>query len=101
MTPRVPAGGRVDVRTSCARDVAYATTARPSSSRPVVDADPRRVRHRVDVRTSFARSLAEDNTRRVTLDELRALPAVERAVTLECAGNGRLEMRPLPVGQPW
>src|SRR5215210_3051228 len=37
----------------------------------------------------------------VTLDDLRALPKVERAVTLECAGNGRLEMRPLPTGEPW
>ena len=37
----------------------------------------------------------------LTLDDLRALPAVERAVTLECAGNGRLEMRPLPTGEPW
>ena len=38
---------------------------------------------------------------RLTLADLRALPAVERAVTLECAGNGRLEMRPLPIGEPW
>jgi len=38
---------------------------------------------------------------RLTLDDLRAMPAVERAVTLECAGNGRLEMRPLPIGEPW
>src|SRR5881398_2531101 len=37
----------------------------------------------------------------ITLDDLRAMPAVERAVTLECAGNGRLEMRPLPIGEPW
>jgi DMSO/TMAO reductase YedYZ molybdopterin-dependent catalytic subunit len=37
----------------------------------------------------------------LTLDDLRAMPAVERAVTLECAGNGRLETRPLPVGEPW
>jgi DMSO/TMAO reductase YedYZ molybdopterin-dependent catalytic subunit len=37
----------------------------------------------------------------LTLDELRAMPAHERAVTLECAGNGRLEMRPLPTGEPW
>ena len=37
----------------------------------------------------------------LTLDDLRALPVVERAVTLECAGNGRLEMRPLPTGEPW
>src|SRR5438034_6555818 len=38
---------------------------------------------------------------KLTLDELRAMPAVEHAVTLECAGNGRLEQRPLPVGEPW
>src|SRR5215213_4905188 len=37
----------------------------------------------------------------LTLDDLRAMPAVERAVTLECAGNGRLETRPLPIGEPW
>ena len=37
----------------------------------------------------------------LTLDDLRALPAHERAVTLECAGNGRLETRPLPIGEPW
>ncbi|MGO4301527.1 sulfite oxidase [Leifsonia sp. RAF41] len=37
----------------------------------------------------------------LTLDDLRALPSHERAVTLECAGNGRLQMRPLPTGEPW
>ena len=37
----------------------------------------------------------------LTLDDLRALPARQTAVTLECAGNGRLEMRPLPIGEPW
>ena len=37
----------------------------------------------------------------LTLDDLRAMPPVERVVTLECAGNGRLAMRPLPVGEPW
>jgi len=37
----------------------------------------------------------------LTLDDLRAMPSVERAVTLECAGNGRLETRPLPAGEPW
>src|SRR3954464_9875664 len=37
----------------------------------------------------------------LTLDDLRAMPAVERAVTLECAGNGRLATRPLPIGEPW
>src|SRR5215211_3904240 len=44
---------------------------------------------------------ALNNPTKLTLDDLRAMPAVERAVTLECAGNGRLEMRPLPVGEPW
>ena len=41
------------------------------------------------------------NPIRLTLQDLRALPAIERAVTLECAGNGRLDMRPLPTGEPW
>jgi DMSO/TMAO reductase YedYZ molybdopterin-dependent catalytic subunit len=44
---------------------------------------------------------AVENPTTVTLHDLRAMPAVERAVTLECAGNGRLEMRPLPTGEPW
>ncbi len=33
---------------------------------------------------------AVDSPTTLTLDDLRALPAIERAVTLECAGNGRL-----------
>jgi DMSO/TMAO reductase YedYZ molybdopterin-dependent catalytic subunit len=37
----------------------------------------------------------------LTLDDLRALPATQRAVTLECAGNGRLGLAPLPSGEPW
>ncbi len=37
----------------------------------------------------------------LTLDQLRDLPAHDLAVTLECAGNGRLAMRPLPTGEPW
>jgi DMSO/TMAO reductase YedYZ molybdopterin-dependent catalytic subunit len=37
----------------------------------------------------------------ITLDDLRAMPQVDRAVTLECAGNGRIDMRPLPIGEPW
>lgn len=44
---------------------------------------------------------AVSNPITLTIDDLRAMPAVERAVTLECAGNGRLETRPLPVGEPW
>src|SRR3712207_952157 len=37
----------------------------------------------------------------LTLEDLRLMPAHERAVTLECAGNGRLDTRPLPIGEPW
>jgi DMSO/TMAO reductase YedYZ molybdopterin-dependent catalytic subunit len=44
---------------------------------------------------------AVGSPRTLTLDDLRALPAREQAVTLECAGNGRLKMRPLPTGEPW
>ncbi len=44
---------------------------------------------------------AVENPLTLTLDDLRAMPAHERAVTLECAGNGRLAMRPLPIGEPW
>jgi DMSO/TMAO reductase YedYZ molybdopterin-dependent catalytic subunit len=44
---------------------------------------------------------AVEHPRSLTIDDLRALPSVERVVTLECAGNGRLAMRPLPAGEPW
>jgi DMSO/TMAO reductase YedYZ molybdopterin-dependent catalytic subunit len=35
------------------------------------------------------------------LDDLRARPAVELEVTMECAGNGRAMLSPRPVSQPW
>src|SRR5262245_52920933 len=41
------------------------------------------------------------NPLKLTLADLRALPVVEWTVTLECAGNARLDMKPLPVGEPW
>src|SRR5215216_1200927 len=44
---------------------------------------------------------AVQQPRSLTLDDLRAMPSVERVVTMECAGNGRLAMRPLPAGEPW
>lgn len=44
---------------------------------------------------------AVGNPLSLTIDDLRAMPAHEHAVTLECAGNGRLQMRPLPTGEPW
>jgi DMSO/TMAO reductase YedYZ molybdopterin-dependent catalytic subunit len=37
----------------------------------------------------------------LSLDELRALPAAEHAVTMECAGNGRARLLPRPLSQPW
>jgi len=37
----------------------------------------------------------------LTLDDLRRGPAVTRAVTLECAGNGRANLSPRPLSQPW
>ncbi|WP_426560743.1 sulfite oxidase [Angustibacter sp. McL0619] len=44
---------------------------------------------------------AVENPITLNLDDLRAMPATEVTVTLECAGNGRLDMRPLPTGEPW
>jgi len=37
----------------------------------------------------------------LSLDDLRARPAVELAVTMECAGNGRVHVEPHVVSQPW
>jgi DMSO/TMAO reductase YedYZ molybdopterin-dependent catalytic subunit len=37
----------------------------------------------------------------LSLEELRALPAVTVAVTMECAGNGRALLEPRPASQPW
>lgn len=37
----------------------------------------------------------------LTLDDLKRRPAVTRAVTLECAGNGRANLSPRPLSQPW
>jgi len=44
---------------------------------------------------------AVENPLTLTIDALRDMRKVERAVTMECAGNGRLAMRPLPAGEPW
>jgi DMSO/TMAO reductase YedYZ molybdopterin-dependent catalytic subunit len=37
----------------------------------------------------------------LSLEDLRARPAVEVAVTMECAGNGRALLEPHVVSQPW
>jgi DMSO/TMAO reductase YedYZ molybdopterin-dependent catalytic subunit len=44
---------------------------------------------------------AVEDSLALTLDDLRSMRSIERVVTLECAGNGRLAMRPLPAGEPW
>ncbi|HEV2815154.1 MAG TPA: molybdopterin-dependent oxidoreductase, partial [Solirubrobacteraceae bacterium] len=36
-----------------------------------------------------------------SLEALKALPRVTRAVTMECAGNGRAALAPRPISQPW
>lgn len=38
---------------------------------------------------------------RLTLADVRALPAATLSVTLECTGNGRLGFQPFPRGEPW
>ena len=37
----------------------------------------------------------------LTLDEVRSRTRVTTPVTMECAGNGRAELDPRPVSQPW
>jgi DMSO/TMAO reductase YedYZ molybdopterin-dependent catalytic subunit len=37
----------------------------------------------------------------LSLDDLRSRSAVELAVTMECAGNGRVHVEPHVVSQPW
>jgi DMSO/TMAO reductase YedYZ molybdopterin-dependent catalytic subunit len=37
----------------------------------------------------------------LTLEEIRARPALTIPVTLECAGNGRARLEPRPMTQPW
>ena len=44
---------------------------------------------------------AVEQTLSLSLRELESLPAVTRAVTLECAGNGRALLAPRPLSQPW
>jgi DMSO/TMAO reductase YedYZ molybdopterin-dependent catalytic subunit len=37
----------------------------------------------------------------MTLEDLRQRPVVTQAVTMECAGNGRANLSPRPLSQPW
>ncbi|HEX7310056.1 MAG TPA: molybdopterin-dependent oxidoreductase, partial [Gaiellaceae bacterium] len=58
---------------------------------PVVDADA----WRLAVDGEVERPLS------LSLDELRARPAIEVAATMECAGNGRARLEPRVDSQPW
>ena len=58
---------------------------------PAVDAE----RWRLDIGGSVDRPIS------LTLADIRARPAVTRAVTMECAGNGRALVQPHVVSQPW
>jgi DMSO/TMAO reductase YedYZ molybdopterin-dependent catalytic subunit len=42
-----------------------------------------------------------ERTRSLSLDDIRSRPATEVAVTMECAGNGRVYVEPHVVSQPW
>jgi len=37
----------------------------------------------------------------LSLDDLRSRPALEVVTTMECAGNGRAGLEPMPASQPW
>jgi DMSO/TMAO reductase YedYZ molybdopterin-dependent catalytic subunit len=59
----------------------------------IPEVDPESWRLEVDGRVETPLSL--------TLDDLRSRPAVELAVTMECAGNGRAQLEPHVLSQPW
>jgi DMSO/TMAO reductase YedYZ molybdopterin-dependent catalytic subunit len=42
-----------------------------------------------------------DKSLSLDLDGLRSRPQISAVVTLECAGNGRAQLLPRPVSQPW
>jgi sulfane dehydrogenase subunit SoxC len=42
-----------------------------------------------------------DSPLKLSLEAIRSRPQVSSVVTLECAGNGRAQLLPRPVSQPW
>jgi sulfane dehydrogenase subunit SoxC len=44
---------------------------------------------------------AVDRPLRLTLEELRTRPVVTQQATMECAGNGRMQLTPRAISQPW
>ena len=76
-------------------------------SRPVTPAE------NVYVRTNFDIPQLDPRGHRIRIDgavdagfdlsvtELQRMPQVRLTTTMECAGNDRLSMRPIPRGEPW
>lgn len=101
MTARVTA--RVTIR-----EAPYNAETAPAALAPAITpAEAHYVRSNFDVPSiapaAYALALdgAVTSSRRVTLAELATLPWHEHVVTVECAGNDRLGLRPLPAGEPW
>jgi DMSO/TMAO reductase YedYZ molybdopterin-dependent catalytic subunit len=83
-----------------------AETAHPALVSPVTPSGAHYVRTNLpmpdparDTRIVVDGAVADPFT--LDLAALRALPQRSVTVTLECAGNSRLEMAPLPPGEPW
>jgi DMSO/TMAO reductase YedYZ molybdopterin-dependent catalytic subunit len=78
--------------------VALSTAVTPAASvyvRSNFDTPPLDATHRVEVGGAVGAPFS------IGLDELAQLPQHELLVTLECAGNWRLGMDPVPEGEPW
>ena len=64
---------------------------RSNFATPALAGDDHRVTVGGAVRSAFA----------ISVGELRAMPRATATVTMECAGNDRVSMRPLPPGELW
>lgn len=57
---------------------------------------------RIDVKTwKLSVTGAVKNTLTLSLDEIMSIPRKTILATLECAGNGRARMQPVPASTPW
>jgi sulfane dehydrogenase subunit SoxC len=50
---------------------------------------------------SWRLTVAGETELELSLDDLRARETVTMPVTMECAGNGRAQLDPRPISQPW
>src|SRR5437763_16465808 len=83
-----------------------AETAHPALSSPLTPSGAHYVRSNFalpemarDAEIAVGGAVADPFT--LAVAALRELPQRSVTVTLECAGNGRLDMSPLPSGEPW